>query len=196
MSGAPTVAIVAGPNGAGKSTAAPTLLRDTLGVTEYVNADLVALGLAGFDPDAAGLAAGRVVLDRLRALASQRRTFAFETTLATRSFAPWLRDLAASGYHVSLLFLWLPTAEVAVARVRGRVRLGGHDVPELTIRRRYQRGLDNRFQLYMPLSSSWRLYDASGPTPGHIATGGGTMAPVATDSQLLDSLRRSHGGSA
>jgi predicted ABC-type ATPase len=120
----PSVVILAGPNGAGKSTAAPALLQGALAVNEFVNADVIARGLSAFDPDAAALAAGRVMLTRLRELAAQRTSFAFETTLASRTFAPWLRDLAASGYDVHLFFLWLSSADLAIARVADRVRNG------------------------------------------------------------------------
>jgi predicted ABC-type ATPase len=192
----PTVAVIAGPNGAGKSTAAPVLLRDTLGLVEFVNADAVALGLSGFDPDAAGLAAGRVVIERLRALASERRSFAFETTLATRSFAPWLRDLTSLGYHVSIIFLWLPNADVALHRVRARVRLGGHDIPEQTVRRRYERVVANFFRLYAPLASSWYLYDSVAPRLRLIAAGGATIMPTKVgDAELWARLVRDHGTS-
>lgn len=164
-----------------------------LGLTEYVNADVVALGLSGFDPGAAGLAAGRIVLDRLRTLATERRSFAFETTLASRSFAPWLRELSATRYHVAVVFLWLPTVEVAIARVRARVALGGHDVPEGTIRRRYVRGLSNFFGLYAPLASDWRFYDGSGPSLRLIAAGGATMQERVHDPQVWSKLRSEHG---
>ena len=113
----PCVVILAGPNGAGKSTAAPELLQGELAVTEFVNADVIARGLSAFDPDRAAIAAGRVMLTRLDELARQRESFAFETTLASRSFAPWLRDLRASGYAVHLFFLWLSSADLAVQRV-------------------------------------------------------------------------------
>lgn len=189
----PTVAIVAGPNGAGKSTLAPLLLRDVLGLTTYVNADLVALGLSGFAPESAGLAAGRIVLDRLHALARERRSFAFETTLATRSFAPWLGELAGSGYQAALLFLWLPTVEQALARVAARVRLGGHDVPAETVRRRHTRGLQNFFRLYAPLATTWRFYDTTGPTPRAIAAGSGTRTDSVYDPGTWRSLEEQHG---
>ena len=110
----PSVVILAGPNGAGKSTAAPELLQGELSVREFVNADVIARGLSAFDPDGAAIAAGRVMLARLDELAHQRQSFAFETTLASRSFAPWLRDLRASGYAVHLFFLWLSSPELAV----------------------------------------------------------------------------------
>ena len=165
----PSVVILAGPNGAGKSTAAPALLRGALAVNEFVNADVIARGLSAFDPDSAAIAAGRVMLSRLRELADQRTNFAFETTLASRSFAPWLHDLKASGYAVHFFFLWLPSADFAVQRVANRVRAGGHDVPEQTVRRRYRTGLGNFFKLYEPIASTWRLYDGSGPEPNPIA---------------------------
>jgi predicted ABC-type ATPase len=125
----PSVVILAGPNGAGKSTVAPALLHGALAVNEFVNADVIASGLSAFDPESAAIAAGRVMLSRIRELASQRVNFAFETTLASRSFAPWLRQLATSGYAVHLVYLWLPSADFAVERVAERVRAGGHNVP-------------------------------------------------------------------
>jgi predicted ABC-type ATPase len=165
----PSVVILAGPNGAGKSTAAPTLLRGALGVTEFVNADAIARGLSAFAPERAALAAGRVMRTRLRALAAARESFAFETTLASRSFAPWLHDLAASGYAVHLVFLWLPSAHLAVDRVAARVRDGGHDVPSDVVRRRYRAGLRNFFRIYAPIVATWRLYDGAGPKPRLLA---------------------------
>jgi predicted ABC-type ATPase len=167
----PSVVILAGPNGAGKSTAASTLLHGTLAVNEFVNADVIARGLSAFDPDGAALAAGRVMLARLRELAEQRVSFAFETTLASRTFAPWLRDLRASGYDVQLVFLWLSSADLAIERVADRVRSGGHNVPEETVRRRYRAGLPNFFNLYEPLASAWRLYDTSSAAPRLVAQG-------------------------
>lgn len=165
----PSLVILAGPNGAGKSTVAPALLHGALAVNEFVNADVIARGLSAFDPESVAIAAGRVMLARLHELADQRLSFAFETTLASRSFAPWLRNLKASGYEIHLLFLWLPSADFALDRVAERVRAGGHDVPAETVRRRYRAGLRNFFQLYEPLASSWRLYDGSGPEPRLVA---------------------------
>lgn len=119
----PNLVVLAGPNGAGKSTAAPMLLRGTLGVTEFVNADVIAQGLSAFAPDRVALSAGRIMLRRLQELARQGVSFAFETTLASRSFAPWIRELAQTGYQFHLVFLWLPSADFAVQRVADRVRL-------------------------------------------------------------------------
>ena len=164
----PAVVVLAGPNGAGKSTAGPALIRETFGITEFVNADTIAQGLSAFDPGRSAVAAGRVMLSRLRELARRRESFAFETTLASRSFAPWIKGLKRDGYVFGLLFLWLSSPELALARVRDRVLLGGHDVPENVIRRRYTTGLRNLFALYRPLATVWRVYDnteTAGPRP-------------------------------
>ena len=147
----PKIVILAGPNGAGKSTLAPKLLRDFLHLTEFVNADTVAAGLSAFGPAGVAIEAGRIVRNRLRELADEGASFSFETTLATRSFAPWLRELRVRRYEVHLVFVWLVTAELAVQRVNDRVRLGGHAIEEETVRRRYVRGVKNFHKLYRPL---------------------------------------------
>jgi predicted ABC-type ATPase len=165
----PSVVILAGPNGAGKSTAAPALLQGALNVTEFVNADVIARGLSGFNVEGAAIAAGRVMLARLRELARHRVSFAFETTLASRSLARRLVELKREGYSVHIIFLWLSSAELAIERVADRVRMGGHSVPADAIRRRYRAGVRNFLGLYEPLASTWRLYDNSGDSPKLIA---------------------------
>lgn len=155
----PLVVVLAGPNGAGKSTTAPYLLKDALAVEEFVNADTIAQGLSAYRPDAAAVTAGKVMLERLRALASMRRDFAFETTLSGRSHARWLRELQASGYRTHLIFLSLPSADLAVARVADRVRRGGHRVPDAVVRRRFVAGLRNLFSVYMHAVDAWTIYD-------------------------------------
>ena len=167
----PSVVILAGPNGAGKSTAAPALLQGALAVDEFVNADVIARGLSAFEPDRVAIAAGRIMLARLDELAAQRVDFAFETTLATRSFAPWLLGLTLSGYDVHLFFLWLSSADLAVARVADRVRAGGHHVPEAVVRRRYSAGIRNFVRLYQGLAATWAVYNASGAPPALGAEG-------------------------
>jgi predicted ABC-type ATPase len=157
----PQLVVIAGPNGAGKSTLAPSLLRDRFGPVEYVNADTIAQGLSAFRPESVAIEAGRVMLRRLHAMSARRESFAFETTLASRSYASWLAELRERGYEVHLLFLWLRSAELAVQRVRERVRLGGHDIQEVIIRRRYLRGAQNFFRLYRALSDAWVIYDNS-----------------------------------
>lgn len=158
----PTVVVIGGPNGAGKSTAARTVLAETLRLLTFVNADVIAQGLSGFAPDSAAVEAGRIMQSRLHDLARQRSDFAFETTLAGRSLSGWLRSLRETGYFVFLIYCWLDTPDLSVARVAHRVRTGGHDVPEETIRRRYQRSVENFFGLYRPIANNWRVYDNSG----------------------------------
>jgi len=193
----PSVVVLAGPNGAGKTTTAPDLLRGTLAVNEFVNADAIAGGLSAFAPHAVGFEAGRIMLVRLRELAAQRMNFAFETTLASRSFAPWLRRLVSSGYQMHLLFLWLPDAELAVARVRDRVVKGGHDIPAADIRRRYDRGLDNFFALYRQFATSWRMLDNSSAfAPRPVAEGHGMDTPIVADETLWSRLVQEHGKAA
>jgi len=160
----PKVVVIAGPNGAGKSTAAPLLLREALAVGEFVNADTLAAGLSAFASEQVAFAAGRVALRRLRELAAARRDFAFETTLASRSFAPWLKQLRKSGYRFELVYLWLPHAELAVERVAERVQRGGHNIPPDVIRRRYEKSLKNFFNLYRQLCDFWLMLDNSDPS--------------------------------
>jgi predicted ABC-type ATPase len=155
------VVVIAGPNGAGKSTTAPAILRDALKVHEFVNADTIAAGLSAFSPESVALAAGRIMLDRVHELARERRDFAFETTLASRTFAPWLKELQAGGYAFHLVYLCLPTVGLSLERVAERVRRGGHAVPEDVVRRRYARSLNNFFNLYGRFANSWVMMDNS-----------------------------------
>jgi len=157
----PLVIAIAGPNGAGKSTLAPFLIRDEYGLMEYVNADSIAHGLAAFSPESVAFEAGRIMLRRIRALANQNLNFAFETTLASRSYARLIKELRARGYEFHLFYLWLSSADLAVQRVRERVRRGGHDVPEEVIRRRYVKGAQNFFAVYSGLADTWGMYDNS-----------------------------------
>lgn len=154
--------MIAGPNGAGKSTTAPFLLREGLAVEEFVNADPIAQGLSALRPDSVAIAAGRVMLARLEDLADASRDFAFETTLASRTFGPRLRSLQSAGYRVHVCSLSLSSADLAVARVAERVRMGGHDVPEAVVRRRFAAGLTNFFTIYRDIAASWQIYDNSG----------------------------------
>ncbi len=167
----PDVIVISGPNGAGKSTLAPYLLRDTLKIVEYVNADTIAQGLSAFAPENVAFEAGRIMLKRLHELAAAKKDFAFETTLSTRFYAKWLRELQSEKYQFHLVYLWLDNVDLAIARVEERVRAGGHHVPEVTIRRRYERGRQNLFELYKPIADAWRVFDASFDVPQLIAKG-------------------------
>ena len=180
----PDVVVLGGPNGSGKTTAAPRLLRGSLRVDEFVNADTLALGLSAFRPEDAAIEAGRVMLARLDYLESQRRSFAFEATLASHALARRLERLRNHGYACHIVYLWLPTVDLAIARVAERVRAGGHDVPSETVSRRFDRGRRNFFTLYLPLATTWRLYNAS-PIAGPmlIASGGEGKAATIRDTK-------------
>jgi predicted ABC-type ATPase len=114
---------------------------------------------------AASIHAGRVMLERLKQLADEKKDFAFETTLASKTFAHWLQGLKAEGYAFHLFYLWLPSPDFAIARVAERVRMGGHNVPDDTVRRRYHAGLKNFFQMYRSIADSWYLFDNSTASP-------------------------------
>lgn len=157
----PEVFVLAGPNGAGKSTVAAVLLPSALSVSHFVNADLIAQALAPHSPKSSAFDAGRAMLRRIRELRGLRETFGFETTLASKTFAPFLRDAQSLGYVVHIVYVSLRSADLAVNRVRLRVSKGGHDIPEATVRRRFRRSLVNLFQLYRPLADGWAVWDNS-----------------------------------
>jgi predicted ABC-type ATPase len=165
----PNVYIVAGSNGAGKTTFATEFLPRHAQCREFLNADLVAAGLSPFDPDTAAVAAARVLLARLKTLVQQKRDFGFETTLAGKTYAPMLREIKAAGYVRHLFYLWVPSVDIALARVAQRVRQGGHNVPESAVRRRFDVGLRNLAQIYLPLFDSWQWFDNSTAQPRTIA---------------------------
>jgi len=161
--------VIAGPNGAGKTTFAKEFLPNFAKCNEFINADLIAGGLSPFSPRSAAVEAGRFVLNRIHELASRRRTFAFETTLSGRGYLALFRNLKKRGYKIHLFYLWLPNAEIAIRRVKERVRRGGHFVPDEDVRRRFNRSLKNLFAEYLPLLDTWTLFDNSQRHPRKIA---------------------------
>ena len=161
----PRILIIAGPNGAGKTTFAREYLPNEANCPIFVNADLIAAGLSPFDPDAAATRAGRIMLEEIKSHVAARRDFAFETTLSGKTYARMIPTWRQAGYYVELAFLRLKTVEIAIDRVRGRVRLGGHSIPDDIIRRRFDAGLRNFEVLYKPLVDGWVHYDNSGSEP-------------------------------
>jgi predicted ABC-type ATPase len=155
----PRVVVLAGINGAGKTTSSQEILVNMMRIPTFVNADAIARGLNGFNPESVALSAGRIMLDELRNLAARRQDFAFETTLAGKTYASWLESIRATGYEVYLFYYWLDSPETAIGRVAARVKAGGHHVPDDTIRQRYSRSGRNFFELYRPMSDVWRVYD-------------------------------------
>ena len=167
----PELFIIGGPNGAGKTTTALSVFP-RLGITEFVNADAIAAGLSPLNPEGQARAAGRLMLERLDELSRAGENFALETTLASRSFAPFARECQERGYTFNLIYVWVEDADLAVRRVATRVRAGGHNIPEEIIRRRYGRGLSNFFQLYIPLADTWTAIDNTQAESQTIARGG------------------------
>ena len=157
----PKLYIIAGCNGAGKTTASYTVLPEMLGCKEFVNADEIAKGLSPFNPESVAIEAGRLMLQRMDDLLSEGEDFAFETTLATRSYVKFVEWTQAKGYFVTLLYFWLPTPEQAIERVATRVSEGGHNIPSDVIRRRYANGIRNLTTLYTPIGDYWTIYDNS-----------------------------------
>ena len=167
----PTVVVIAGPNGAGKSTAAPFLLKQALGILEFVNADQIAVGLSAYAPETVSFQAGRIMLKRLHELAEANVSFSFESTLSSRTFALFLARCKAQGYSVQIFYVALPSAALAINRVALRVKLGGHNIPKADVERRFQRSLHNLFELYLPLADRWTVLDNASGTLRPIAHG-------------------------
>lgn len=163
--------IIAGPNGAGKTTFARRFIPASANITQFVNADLIASGLSPFAPEREAVQAGKLMLRQIEKLVAQGESFSFETTLAGRSYARMIPKWQARGYIVHLLFLALPDAETAIARVAARVVQGGHAIPEEVIRRRFAAGLRNFHSVYKLLVNGWTEYDNSGQHPVQVATG-------------------------
>lgn len=164
-----SVYIIAGPNGSGKTTFANKFLPNYAKCPNFVNADLIAQGLSPFAPHAAAIKAGRLVLEQVYNLADKNADFAFETTLAGKSYLRFLKILKKKGYTINLFFLWIPNVELALSRIKDRVASGGHDVPALDVKRRFNRGIYNFFKFYKPLSDTWLLFNNADAIPRFIA---------------------------
>ena len=157
----PNLYIIAGCNGAGKTTASMAVLPEVLNCEEFVNADEIAKGLSPFHPEEMAIEAGKLMLRRIDTLLKLHKSFAIETTLASRSYKILVERAKASGYTVTLLFFWLPSPEMAEMRVESRVASGGHNIPKDVIIRRYWLGIQNLFDIFVPIVNNWSLYDNS-----------------------------------
>ena len=164
--------IISGPNGAGKTTASYTVLPKILNCKEFVNADEIARGLSPFNPAGMAIEAGKLMLKRIDELLQKEESFSIETTLSTRSYFKLVETAHKKGYNVTLLYFWLESPEQAIERVAERVSKGGHDIPKDVIIRRYWAGLNNLFDIYMPIVDSWILINNS-QTPRIIVALGG-----------------------
>ncbi len=189
----PNLYIFAGPNGAGKTTAAYTLLPEILEVFEFVNADEIARGLSPFNVESVAFEAGRIMLQRIDFLIAKGIDFAFETTLSTRSYVQTIRRAKEAGYEITLFFVYLSSPEMAVNRVAKRVSMGGHNIPQDVIYRRYERALTNLFTLYLPICDSFMFINNSGDEPVEVAKGGLLMENRVVDQILWNSLVNQYG---
>jgi predicted ABC-type ATPase len=165
------VIIIAGPNGAGKTTFAKEYLPNEANCPIFINADLIAAGFAPFAPETVSIKAARLMLKEIESNVKKANSFAFESTLSGKAYAKDIMEWKKLGYHITLIFLSLPSVEFAIKRVAVRVAAGGHDIPEATIRRRFNAGLKNFHHIYKPLADSWSLYDNSYSQPNLLETG-------------------------
>jgi len=185
--------IIAGCNGAGKTTASYTILPEILDCKEFVNADEIAKGISPFQPEKAGIEAGRFMLKRIKKLLDLGENFAFETTLSTRSYVQFVERAKELNYQVTCLFFWLDSDDLAVSRVARRVKEGGHHIPEDVIRRRYKSGLENFFKLFLSKVDNWLFVNNSGDTYEIVAEGGVNNISI-NNKELWDDLRKKYYG--
>lgn len=188
----PVVFIIAGPNGSGKTTFARRFLPEYVRCRRFVNADLIAGGLSPFSPEDSALQAGKLILEQIKTLAGKGLNFGFETTLSGKGYQRLFGTLRRRGYSLFLFFLWIPTAELAVSRIRDRVKRGGHSIPEPVVRRRFARGIRNLFEIYRPLSDSWTLFDNSGSFP-RLAAAGGPKEFKILDEPVFEKIKKQAG---
>ena len=185
----PKLYIISGCNGSGKTTASYTMLPELFQCSEFVNSDEFAKRFSPFDPDSASIQASRYMLLKIRYMMERGRDFSIETTLATRSLKKIIVRAQEEGYFVTVLYFWLNTPDLAVARVRARVAAGGHNVPEAVIRRRYRTGLHYLFEDYMPIVDQWILADNS-EYPFRLIAQGWRQNMVVQDNLRFEAIRR------
>ncbi len=187
----PRLFIISGCNGAGKTTASYTLLPEMLECSQYVNSDEFAKGLSPFDPGSVSVQASRLMLMRIKYLLRRKEDFSIETTLATRSLLKMIAEAQHEGYTVTLMYFWLNSPDLAVARVKARVAAGGHNIPEETVRRRYRVGLGYFFRDYAPICDRWILADNSKVPFRVIAEGHRTEVTVMRDMETYRTIKES-----
>ncbi|MCC6759077.1 MAG: zeta toxin family protein [Candidatus Omnitrophica bacterium] len=161
----PNLYIIAGPNGAGKTTFAKEFLPKYAKCNNFVNADLIAMGISPFSPSTASVKAGKLLLKEIDQFIGRRDDFAVETTLAGKTYVNLIKEAKAKGYSVYIFFLWIPSLKLATERIKQRVKQGGHHVPDADVKRRLERSLGNFFSLYMPLADAWDIFDNSADEP-------------------------------
>ncbi len=185
--------VISGCNGAGKTTASYTILPEMLNCSEFVNADEIAKGLSPFNPNNVAIKAGRLMLNRINELIEKGVDFAFETTLSTRSYTNTIKRAQEEGYLVTVLYFWLNSKELAIERVKVRVEEGGHDIPKDVIKRRYDLGIKNMFNLYIPIADYWMFIDNSN-TPFEVIADGEMNKMNVNNKNRWDELKSKYYG--
>lgn len=185
--------VISGCNGAGKTTASYTILPEILECDEFINADEIAKGLSPFNPGKEGFQAGRLMLRRIKSLINSDQNFAFETTLSTKSYKNFVLDAQSNGFSVTLLFFWLSSKSLAIKRVETRVKEGGHYIPENVIRRRYDKGLKNFFNIFKTLVDDWMFIDNSGE-PYQIIAEGSKSGERIENTKIWNNLKKQYHG--
>ncbi len=184
--------IIAGCNGAGKTTASFTVLPEMLNCQEFVNADEIARGLSPFNAEGVAIQAGRLMIDRIVYLLKEGVTFAFETTLSTRSYVKLVQQAQRRGYFVTLIFFSLSSPEQAVKRVAMRVSQGGHNIPIDVIYRRYSGGLRNFFLMYTQLVDYWAFYDNSDCPSRKLASGWKDGRIIISENEIYNNFKEKY----
>jgi predicted ABC-type ATPase len=185
----PKLYIISGCNGAGKTTASYTVLPEILHCKEFVNADNIAAGLSPFNPESVAFEAGRIMLKRINELLENEISFAFETTLSTRSYVSLVKKAQLKGYEVTLLYFWLNSPQIAIKRVAKRVSNGGHDIPEDVIKRRYYRGIKNLLELYIPVCNNWLVIDNMDLASEIIAQGSAKLGETIINNDIWQAIK-------
>lgn len=185
----PHLYIISGCNGAGKTTASLTVLPETLQCTEFVNCDELAKGLSPLNPDSARFAAGRLMLSRIHKHIANNVDFAVETTLATKTYRSFIEKSKELGYTVDLIYFWLHSPELALKRIAERVKHGGHNVDETTVRRRYVMGIRNLFELYCPIVDHFIIIDNS-VIPREVVAEGNSKTIKIYNEEKLNQIRQ------
>ena len=182
--------IISGCNGAGKTTASYTILPEIIECKEFVNADEIAKGLSPFQPEKVAFQAGRIMINRINELLKENESFAFETTLSTRSYRNKILKAKKQGYSVTLLFFWLNNIDLAKERVKIRVKEGGHNIPKKVIERRYFKGIYYLFDIYLPIIDGALIFDNSYGKHELIAHKMGTEHLEIVDQKKFEQLKK------
>jgi len=183
--------ILAGCNGAGKTTASQELIPKILDCQIFINADEIAFELSPFQPESVAIQAGRIMLMHIQELLTDGNSFTFETTLSAKSYTSIIRQAKNLGYEITLIFMWLNSVELAIERVATRVLEGGHHIPTDTIRRRYSAGIQNLFQIYLPIVDNFMIFDSTNSIPVPIAHKFIDASIIITNSLKWNQLKQS-----